>query len=280
MEENERLERNLRMLQAAVRGYLVRRRMQNVKKEYEAIAKELEGEETCLLWKRGPFSMPDFIHLAGDKEKLSSRNVHDFDLDSAVRGSAGNAQRFDLGCQSDSVSCKEDKEIGNLQKRRVKEQDLGILNERDLGSPRSQREFTEGTECLPRTRSENDRNVSKTNIDWEESTSGSDQEWNKCQLVSHLEKDRYPKGTGQGIVKNLADTCPEMLTDRSQETMELSRGTCVQSGKVKDTGLQLKNLHEMRQHRSHLAMEMLWVQQAISSRKNYLMVRQKLEMPG
>ncbi|XP_073521806.1 IQ domain-containing protein C [Phyllobates terribilis] len=37
-----------------------------------------------------------------------------------------------------------------------------------------------------------------------------------------------------------------------------------------------KTANELRKLRSHLAMEMLWVQQAIASRKNYLMVRQKL----
>ncbi|XP_066431129.1 IQ domain-containing protein C [Eleutherodactylus coqui] len=38
----------------------------------------------------------------------------------------------------------------------------------------------------------------------------------------------------------------------------------------------MKSASELRKHRSHLAMEMLWVQQAIASRKNYLMVRQRL----
>ncbi|XP_077152142.1 IQ domain-containing protein C isoform X2 [Ranitomeya variabilis] len=37
-----------------------------------------------------------------------------------------------------------------------------------------------------------------------------------------------------------------------------------------------KTANELKKLRSHLAMEMLWVQQAIASRKNYLMVRQKL----
>ncbi|XP_056412921.1 IQ domain-containing protein C [Hyla sarda] len=40
--------------------------------------------------------------------------------------------------------------------------------------------------------------------------------------------------------------------------------------------LTVKTASELRRHRSHLAMEILWVQQAIASRKNYLMVRQRI----
>ncbi|KAG8451552.1 hypothetical protein GDO86_003669 [Hymenochirus boettgeri] len=48
--------------------------------------------------------------------------------------------------------------------------------------------------------------------------------------------------------------------------------------KVLDEDIPYENLNELQQHRSHLAMEMLWVQQAIASRKNYLIVRRKLGM--
>ncbi|CAJ0965990.1 unnamed protein product [Ranitomeya imitator] len=59
--------------------------------------------------------------------------------------------------------------------------------------------------------------------------------------------------------------CPEQRTDCSswsEENVNLEITT--------------KTANELRKLRSHLAMEMLWVQQAIASRKNYLMVRQKL----
>ncbi|XP_078536816.1 IQ domain-containing protein C [Lissotriton helveticus] len=46
---------------------------------------------------------------------------------------------------------------------------------------------------------------------------------------------------------------------------------------LKDGGDDLpRNLSQLRQYRSHLAMEMLWLQQAIASRKNYLILKQSL----
>ncbi|XP_069079449.1 IQ domain-containing protein C isoform X2 [Pleurodeles waltl] len=37
-----------------------------------------------------------------------------------------------------------------------------------------------------------------------------------------------------------------------------------------------RSLSDLRHYRSHLAMEMLWLQQAIASRKNYLILKQRL----
>ncbi|XP_040280489.1 IQ domain-containing protein C [Bufo bufo] len=59
-------------------------------------------------------------------------------------------------------------------------------------------------------------------------------------------------------------------------SLELRRDSILWFEETVNTDITMKTARELRKYRSHLAMEILWVQQAIASRKNYLMVRQRL----
>lgn len=49
------------MLQACVRGFLVRRHFQNLRAEYEAIVREIEGDLGTLQWTEGWIPRPQFL---------------------------------------------------------------------------------------------------------------------------------------------------------------------------------------------------------------------------
>ncbi|XP_053431558.1 IQ domain-containing protein C [Nycticebus coucang] len=75
---------------------------------------------------------------------------------------------------------------------------------------------------------------------------------------------------------------PWLQTDWSRKTSQEEIGDMIRM-KNPATGPGLLHsqpqLQELQYHRSHLAMELLWLQQAINSRKEYLMLKQTLRSP-
>ncbi|XP_066535966.1 IQ domain-containing protein C [Hoplias malabaricus] len=75
-------------------------------------------------------------------------------------------------------------------------------------------------------------------------------------------------------------TLTEMAADLS--SMALDRGYTSSLQKALQTSPLLKDIthtpEALRQHRRTLAMELLWIQQAIASRKKYLTLKQKMEV--
>uniref|UniRef100_A0A286XR89 IQ motif containing C n=2 Tax=Cavia porcellus TaxID=10141 RepID=A0A286XR89_CAVPO len=59
--ESELLLRKVTTLQACVRGFLVRRRFQRLRAEYESIVQEIEGALGTLQWSAGWIPRPQFL---------------------------------------------------------------------------------------------------------------------------------------------------------------------------------------------------------------------------
>ncbi|CAH2222281.1 IQ domain-containing C [Pelobates cultripes] len=307
MEEDERNVHYVKIVQAYVRGFLVRQKMHIVQKEYAAIAREIEGEEITLRWEKGPVSIPQFIQPGIAKKELNCRNMQNIHNDSSIHESLENIENINPSSTDAFRDHKylQDKSSEGGHSCNQSEQNIAG-QERDLARPGLERELAGPERNLSwRTgcsleadkgkerhlaNEERDKYMFETNGKCDRFLLDTDQENSICMTGSIREKDRCLDWIGPENLAYLDDTKLEVSNDRSQSSkakvslnqsqgfLNWSRQT-IQSGKVLETGIPLNNLHELRQHRSHLAMEMLWVQQAITSRKNYLMVRHKLGMP-
>ncbi|XP_036429418.1 IQ domain-containing protein C [Colossoma macropomum] len=109
-------------------------------------------------------------------------------------------------------------------------------------------------------------------------------------VVLVAEKDEEPNGSPQ---REGSQTCTPPGGDREGEGMETEAGVDMSSMALETSyssflqkGSQTRPLlkdvahspEALRQHRKALAMELLWIQQAIASRKKYLTLKQKMEV--
>ncbi|XP_010593465.2 IQ domain-containing protein C isoform X1 [Loxodonta africana] len=179
--------------QACVRGFLVRRQFQNLRAEYEATVREIEGDQGVVQWTEGWIPRPQFL-----PENVKSHRTW-------KAGERVTNPEKELGSQ---FPCKEPEEMV-LKKSRESSANPGSRED----SPQLQ-----------------DKQSRKT---------------------------RKPS---QG------------------ETRDSSR---MGNPEATDPGLPYSQLElqEVQHLRSHLAMELLWLQQAINSRKEYLTLKQTLSSP-
>uniref|UniRef100_A0A8C6RDL6 IQ motif containing C n=1 Tax=Nannospalax galili TaxID=1026970 RepID=A0A8C6RDL6_NANGA len=63
--EPEAFLRKVLVLQASMRGFLVRRQFQSLRAEYEAIVQEIEGDLGTLQWSKGWIPRPQFPEPGG-----------------------------------------------------------------------------------------------------------------------------------------------------------------------------------------------------------------------
>ncbi|XP_003415507.2 IQ domain-containing protein C isoform X2 [Loxodonta africana] len=191
--ELEQLFRKVSALQACVRGFLVRRQFQNLRAEYEATVREIEGDQGVVQWTEGWIPRPQFL-----PENVKSHRTW-------KAGERVTNPEKELGSQ---FPCKEPEEMV-LKKSRESSANPGSRED----SPQLQ-----------------DKQSRKT---------------------------RKPS---QG------------------ETRDSSR---MGNPEATDPGLPYSQLElqEVQHLRSHLAMELLWLQQAINSRKEYLTLKQTLSSP-
>lgn len=190
--ERELLLRKVTVLQACVRGFLVRRQFQRLRAEYEAIVGEIEGDLGVLQWTEGWIPRPRF--LPEKAKSCGTRKAGD---------RVPNAEQ-----QLPSHSPCEEPERQALWEEQPGESSAnpGRLPGRD-DSPWLQAEQSR----KPRQR--------------------------ETRATSSVEN---PDAMGPGLPQGLS---------------------------------------ELQSHRSHLAMELLWIQQAINSRKEYLLLKQTLSSP-
>ncbi|XP_071992704.1 IQ domain-containing protein C [Engystomops pustulosus] len=120
-------------------------------------------------------------------------------------------------------------------------------------------------------------------------TGGPVQEASHYKTDDPIRADRFHKGKngedsimetnrpGKEVLSSTSnpDTAP-YLPHSANSLLELRREFSLWSEENVNIDLSLKTTSELRKHRNHLAMEILWVQQAICSRKNYLRVKQRL----
>ncbi|XP_049630817.1 IQ domain-containing protein C [Suncus etruscus] len=185
------LERKVSMLQACVRGFLVRRHFQSLRAEYEAIVREIDGDLGTLQWTEGWIPTPRF-----PPQKAKSPWI-------LQAGERTNPKRAEPTCL-----CKKPEKEAICEKTTLK-----VSRENSTLEGR-----------LPHTDARPQGQSGKAHLD-----RSADWQWMK-----------KPETAGPG------------LPHSQMELQEL---------------------------RSHLAMELLWLQQAINSRKEYLILKQTLRSP-
>ncbi|KAM4872291.1 IQ domain-containing protein C [Thomomys bottae] len=195
--DRELLLRRVSVLQACIRGFLVRRQLQSLRAEYEAVVQEIEGDLSTLQWTSGWIPRPRFLPEAKSHSSWKARER------------VQNPEQ-ELWRQSEKRAIWEEM---MLKKPGENPSDLESLPCRNDG---------------PWLRAEQRKQARKPS-----------QEKTRDNSISRMEN---PEATSPGA--------------HSQY-----------------------ELQELQDHQSHLAMELLWLQQAINSRKEYLILKQTLRSP-
>ncbi|XP_012876003.1 PREDICTED: IQ domain-containing protein C isoform X2 [Dipodomys ordii] len=201
--DRELLLRRVSLLQACIRGFLVRQQFQNLRAEYEAVVQEIEGDLGTLQWTAGWIPRPRFLPEAKSHRSWKAKE--------RVQNPEQELWRH-LPCKESEKRAMWEEMM--LKKPRENSSDPGTLPCRDdslwLLAEQSKKARKPG------------------------------QEKTRDTSISRMEN---PETTGPGL---------------SHSQYELQ---------------------ELQYHQSHLAMELLWLQQAINSRKEYLILKQTLRSP-
>nr|XP_060640117.1 IQ domain-containing protein C [Anolis sagrei ordinatus] len=206
--------RRVMLLQACVRGYLVRKRFRGLKQEYEDIVKEIEGNLDRLHWENHSVPKPIFLPKKSIKMKaLSSQEAE----------SSKKQEHEPKPCCQEELLPEKDSEM--QLPRHLSEKVIDVNKEDDT---RQNPEYLEskppGNACIASAEDEEDKEQSSVSSTWSSFILGT---------------ETPPRG----------------------QTLPCHQGEA---------------LPELQEHRKHLAMELLWLQQAIVSRKNYLILKQRI----
>ncbi|XP_062996512.1 IQ domain-containing protein C [Elgaria multicarinata webbii] len=204
------------VLQAFVRGHLVRKRFQSLKGEYESIVKEVEGNLDCLQWNRHSLPRPVFIPKSVQK-LLKFKELKDQEAGS---NKTMTQERF---CQEELLSEEECREMllpSRLPAELVAEGEAGDMRQK----VEHLMDHPSGNPCSLPVQREDPSNVSS--------------EWSSTIL------DTESARLSQELPFRKVQEMPQTVSD-------------------------------LQHYRKHLAMELLWLQQAIVSRKNYLILKQR-----
>ncbi|XP_068892171.1 zinc finger CCCH domain-containing protein 18-like isoform X3 [Aphelocoma coerulescens] len=208
-ERRQRLLRAVTRLQAAARGFLLRRRLRSVREEFEAVVLEIEGDLRHLRWSGRVLQLPRF-----GPEPLPGKLLHP--------GKAAENNE-------------------TIPKKPLEKPDpLGPERAGGCGNTPSSAPLPSGTTPNPP-----DLGSGADKIPGKEGRAlAGSEEWDKDSVSS--EWDSSDLGAS-----------PEIPPD-----------------------LQGVPRSELQSYRKHLLMELLWIQQAIASRKNFLMLKEKLGIPN
>ncbi|XP_068121500.1 IQ domain-containing protein C [Hyperolius riggenbachi] len=297
------------VLQAHIRGFLVRRRLGRVQQEYEAVLQDIDGEDVALQWGKWYLSPPQFVPLVLFKDAPLTVTCTGNGLHKDATGHTGSCsnngkgiQAMDMGLympaatdleaepsvaqrdypNSDFLPAKinEGQENCHLQADWDNEswrlKNDAVAGERQLSEGGS----TKRGDLLPET--DDPKKVcylaqanALTTGDHLIASHRPERESFLPETVVPEKLHPHSEKIGSQMKQPL-DCSIMFVMDQTSESLEWTRKSSVWSDKTLDADLSLKNQKELQMHRSHLAMEILWVQQAIASRKNYLMVRQRL----
>ncbi|XP_040192998.1 IQ domain-containing protein C [Rana temporaria] len=270
------------VLQAHARGVLARRRLRRVLQDYEAVVRDIEGEDIAVQWGARLLSPPLFnamvqhrgtTGLGACKGNSHGGGRHTRNTDPILLCS----DRKEAGQEPEHEPCTLEKEYNHYQPSETEE----VPAECQLPGAASESEHLSGKPSRLQDVPTREYQVSET----------TDRKMESPLLEMHALRPESPDRDclHQGKrVSGETDTLPVTQgqtfpyhsnisnTNQRYESLEWTRSSSVWSDKSMDADLSLKNPNELQMLRSHLAMEILWVQQAIASRKNYLMVRQRM----
>ncbi|XP_077338099.1 IQ domain-containing protein C isoform X1 [Lithobates pipiens] len=271
------------VLQAHARGVLTRRRLRRVLQDYEAVVRDIEGEDIAVQWGARLLSPPLFNALAQHRGTTGLRACkgNDHGGDRHTRNADPIllcSDRREAGQDSGHELCTQEGEYNHYQPSETGE----VPTECQLPGAASESVHLSGKQSPLQDVPTREHQVSETTGRKMESplsethalqTESPDRECLHPGTRVSGEKDTLSVTQGQTFPYHSNITSN---TDQRYESLEWTRSSSVWSDKSMDADLSLKNPNELQMLRSHLAMEILWVQQAIASRKNYLMVRQRL----
>ncbi|KAM6115764.1 IQ domain-containing protein C isoform 2-T2 [Phoenicopterus ruber ruber] len=257
-----RLLRAVTRLQACVRGYLLRKRFRSLRAEYEEVVREIEGDLSQLEW-RGRF-LPRPVFVPEPRPVRLSLTcapespTEDFflrvmlSLESNARPAQKPAQGKRSGPReavpSDEASAEEPQEEPDASGA---ERDQGCSSVKPTAQLQSEKELSsagEGDAVSPPNLGAD----ADTRAETGRSAPAESEGWQNDSHVSSAWDSAVPE----------AESLEACLEIPLEDIKELPR---TRSG--------------LQSYRNHLIMELLWLQQAIVSRKNYLMLKQRLGTP-
>ncbi|KAL4624133.1 IQ domain-containing protein C isoform X1 [Arapaima gigas] len=218
--DRQELERRVTLLQARLRGFLVRQELSSVRQQYEDIVREIEGDVSALVWKGTVMPTPHFMGLL-PAWPVGGTRVAGGDRDGAMEGGR------DLDGQISMLVPERDCVQGRMSPQSA------AVGDRMSSPPRGESE--------PRLSSDDEAVASGT--------------W-KSETETTSIWDSTVRDTSCSLLQQKGLQCRTRVQDLPR--------TC----------------EDLRLHRNSLAMELLWIQQAIASRKKYLVLKQRLGTPG
>ncbi|XP_078279521.1 IQ domain-containing protein C [Rhinoraja longicauda] len=233
-------------LQAYVRGYLIRKKFRSLRQDYESIVKEIEGGLDILEWDGKELPRPKFRNqIAG----------------------VDNMHKISKTTTSEAL-CPEADESADCS---LMENDEPVKDSCEDRNPSNGQSAPTQLD-VPSTLS------TDTSSHWEAA---------QTEGVSPL-FETEEASCADGAERKVLESCTTVLSACGGITVEHASAAAVPS-EMQDAQneplykLQRKEMpaayEDLQNYRSNLAMELLWLQQAIASRKNYLILKQRLGAP-
>ncbi|MBN3305185.1 IQCC protein, partial [Amia calva] len=242
--EGRELERRVTAFQAHVRGFLVRRRFSSLRCDYEDIVRELDGSVSHLQWSGHVIPMPCFIQRRQAKSK-------DSDCPAAEgQPSGGPISQGLVGEQRPTYEV--------------------LQPERDASSCRGSPAMTvEQQEPLHRPDA-----FTPVREGCEDVLPSRDPRTSPVQTGNRTETADWEGGRESGSVTDVTSVWDSTAPDSGSAVLQTESLHRMPSQEMPRTR------EGLRLCRNNLAMELLWLQQAIASRKKYLALKQRLGSPG
>ncbi|XP_058853373.1 IQ domain-containing protein C-like isoform X2 [Acipenser ruthenus] len=231
--KRQELENRIVILQARVRGYLVRKKLSSLREEYENIVREIEGDLALLEWCGETIQRPVFVN----KKRAVSQATSCTAAEEPAEDHSSAARTNKTTCRTSEM----------LQPERDTDGATLFAVEQH---PREER-------AVPELLSEGARHVP-------ESASAS---------VSEL------SGSAEEEERDLR-SCTDLTSVWNSTTQDSGSSVIHKDSLCRTQSKEMpKSKEGLRLYRSNLAMELLWLQQAIASRKKYLSLKQTLGTP-
>ncbi|XP_025899246.1 IQ domain-containing protein C [Nothoprocta perdicaria] len=232
--------------EALVRGYLLRRQLHAVRAEYEAVVLETEGSLERLRWTGQRLLRPVFVESWEAPHRSPPRHNKGYAAEKPLEAKRAATQEPLSVDESNTDTLQQESPLPEASEPA---RDQGCSsNVKPPAELRSEGVTSEGDEARPDAGAGTGRPAAKGHSAPAEGEEG---ESKGCEASAWASTVLESTGPGAGLeipledLKELPRTVPGLLA-----------------------------------YRNHLIMELLWLQQAIVSRKNYLRLKKKLGAPG
>ncbi|XP_015263576.1 PREDICTED: IQ domain-containing protein C [Gekko japonicus] len=229
VEEGERFLRRVMVLQACVRGHLIRKKFQSLTGEYESIVKQIEGNLDQLQWSQHAIPKPVFLSKSAQKPR-QGRELSGQQAGFNKNGSAHNEEQ-------------------KLSRQEMLQTKTDCDCEMPLPS-----------QLLDETAAE----VGAGDVRPDPEHPAAELLGNACVL---------PGENAEG------KDCSNVSSEWGSLILEMESPSLSQELRFQGVPEMPQALPDLQCYRKHLTMELLWLQQAIVSRKSYLNLKERLVEP-